>query len=79
MTWVSAQVHMANLVTANAIIVATIHGGAQSNNVVVVSYPRVFVNVGKNMVKEKDSCPRVMIDVIHQIFQSVNAIMNPAR
>jgi hypothetical protein len=54
------------LVTVKAIKVAKIQGGAQRSNVIVVLYPIVAHNVGKNAVKEREAMIHAILFLRHQ-------------
>ena len=69
----------AHLLTANATIVAKIHGGAQSNKVTVGEYPSVAVSVGKNALKDNETTRLVSASANQYTLQSPNASKKPGK
>lgn len=68
----------AHLLTIKAIAVANAHGGAHSNKVTVVPYPKVCVRVGKNALKLKDTTILVSVTASQYILGSRNANERPS-
>jgi hypothetical protein len=54
-----------------AVIVLTIHGGAQSIRLIVGEYPIVATNVGKNRLNDSDALQQANAVPINHAFQSV--------
>jgi hypothetical protein len=68
-----------HLLTANAAIVAKIHGGAQSNKVTVGEYPSVAVRVGKNALNDNETTRLVSASANQYTLQSPNASKKPVK
>src|SRR5687768_4180846 len=57
--------------------VANPQGGAQSNKLTVLLYPRVSVKVGKKALKERATTIEVSVKANHHTFQSVKHNQRP--
>jgi len=75
MTTRNSRKYITCLFTTNVAIVATIQGGAHISRVMVSLKPIVLTNVGKYALKLNEMNMDMSERVIHQTFQSVNAMI----